>query len=399
MHSLRQTILFFIVIILALIGLVWLHKRHPDAQRTVHTNHHFVIVVCSYKNEDIHKKNLDSIFAQTYKNFHVVYIDDNSPDNTHQAVQNYITDKKLEDKITLIKNPVNTRQLRNTYHAIHNHSNNDDIIVILDGDDWFAHKDVLKVLNTVYQDNNIWVTYGNYLRDNGSCILPGYYQPKKYNTATMRQKEKVPPPPLRTFYSWLFKQIPLKDLMREGAFIPMAADMAYIFPLVEMASTHHQPIQQALYIYNTSGALNCYHNTSSQTLQQKHAALIKQKPPYKALLEKPKNYNARLNVLEQTKVDLLTLVIQTRQRKTKPNHTTYLYDDMWVYQLGWQPELPFEYTVVEHLVADDANQELKKLVSESKGILPITKNKTLKNTVGIIAVIPEHSTKKLPTEH
>lgn len=52
----------------------------------------FCIVVPSYNNykSRLYLRNLDSIFMQDYENYHVVYIDDASPDKTGEYVKKYI---------------------------------------------------------------------------------------------------------------------------------------------------------------------------------------------------------------------------------------------------------------------------------------------------------------------
>ena len=49
----------------------------------------FCIVVPSYKNvrDDRYKLNMYSIFRQEYDNYHVVYMDDASPDGTGDKVR------------------------------------------------------------------------------------------------------------------------------------------------------------------------------------------------------------------------------------------------------------------------------------------------------------------------
>ena len=59
----------------------------------------FCIVVNSYNNAQngLLYRNLDSILQQDYANYHVVYTDDHSPDNTGQIVQKYLAEKKVSD--------------------------------------------------------------------------------------------------------------------------------------------------------------------------------------------------------------------------------------------------------------------------------------------------------------
>ena len=50
------------------------------------------------------KKNLDSILNQNYKLWRIIYIDNNSSDNTYDLVNNYIKNNNLYLKCKLIRN-------------------------------------------------------------------------------------------------------------------------------------------------------------------------------------------------------------------------------------------------------------------------------------------------------
>ena len=131
----------------------------------------FVVVLAGRNNKSWYKKNLDSIFNQTYTQYRVVYVDDNSSDGTAELVNNYVHERKQEERFTLIANKNRKLAMYNYYHAIHNHCQDSEIVVQLDADDWFAHKGVLAYLNKVYQDENIWMTYGNLKSDPYSPIF------------------------------------------------------------------------------------------------------------------------------------------------------------------------------------------------------------------------------------
>ena len=120
-----------------------------------------VVVIASYNNKDWYKRNLDSVFSQKYTNYRVIYVDDASPDGTGELVEQYIKEHKQEEKFTLLCNQERLGALANQYTAI---TSCDDmaIIVILDGDDWFAHDQVLAYMNNVYADTNVWLTYGQF---------------------------------------------------------------------------------------------------------------------------------------------------------------------------------------------------------------------------------------------
>ena len=117
-----------------------------QADPTLITEKNMVVVIPSYNNSRYYKANLDSVLSQKYTNFRAIYIDDCSPDGTGDLVEEYIKQHDTHNRITLIKNSTRQGAMANLYHAIHSCDDN-DIILTLDGDDWFAHKKVLSKIN------------------------------------------------------------------------------------------------------------------------------------------------------------------------------------------------------------------------------------------------------------
>lgn len=242
----------------------------------------FVIVIPSYNNKDWYQKNLDSVFMQKYNNYRVIYIDDFSTDNTGQLVEEYIKKHKQESKVKLIKNTERKLALANHYDAVHSCKPN-DIIVNLDGDDFLAHENVLEYLNNVYQDANIWLTYGQFkwypydldwvcTQVPDEVIINNLFRnPNYYYTISH----------LRSFYAALFKNIKKDDLLYENKFYSMAADSAIMYPMLEMAGTHIKFIPDVLYIYNNANQLNDH--KINEGLQKKINNYIKSLPKYQPL--------------------------------------------------------------------------------------------------------------------
>lgn len=236
-----------------------------------------VICVASYNNQNYYKKNLDSIFSQNYSNFRVLYVEDASTDNTYDLVATYIKEKGLEDKITLIHNSNNQGPIYNQYHMIHS-CDDDEIIVTLDGDDWFAHNGVLTRINQAYHNKEVWVTYGQfkiYNSTNGGCRAV-----KTHDLVKNRLHRKIPFiwSHTRTFYAGLFKKIPVHLFQNnEGEFFPMAGDVATMLNLIDMAPLHTFFMPEVSYIYNMETPLNQHKKNDS--LQSELEKLIKSRPP------------------------------------------------------------------------------------------------------------------------
>ncbi|MCL5437028.1 MAG: glycosyltransferase family 2 protein [Candidatus Dependentiae bacterium] len=232
-----------------------LRHKQPD-----YRHKHIVVVVPSYNNKDWYQKNLDSIFMQDYDNFDVIYIDDRSPDGTGDLVEQYIREKQ-EGRINLIKNTERNLALKNIYRAIHSCAD-DDIIVCLDGDDWLADTHVLALVNDLYQDPGVWLTYGQYSiypfaasgwLARGCCaeIPAAVIEKNAFRSFTWVASH------VRTFYAGLFKQIELDDLLYNGEFFAMTWDQAFMFPMLEMARNNHfRFVPAILYLYNTANSIN-----------------------------------------------------------------------------------------------------------------------------------------------
>jgi glycosyltransferase involved in cell wall biosynthesis len=239
-----------------------------------------VVIIPSYKNAAYYERNLSSVFSQKYDNYRVIYIDDCSPDNTGALVEKYIKRHRQTARVTLIKNPERHGALYNIYHAIHS-CKDDEITVTLDGDDWFAHDHVLTRINKAYADGTTWMTYGNHERfpRNGNSICAPI--PEQIRVANNYRHYKWVTSHLRTCYAWLFKKIKIEDLQDNGQFLPVTGDLALMFPLLEMASSHVTFIPDVLYIYNMETPLNDFKERWAQ--QQHYENFIRSKVPYQPL--------------------------------------------------------------------------------------------------------------------
>ena len=82
---------------------------------------------------------IKSVQLQDYKDFECILIDDISTDKSAYMAEKEIAD---DDRFTVVKNEEKKYVLRNISDAISlSKPSKDDIIVILDGEDWFARRD------------------------------------------------------------------------------------------------------------------------------------------------------------------------------------------------------------------------------------------------------------------
>lgn len=242
-----------------------------------------VIVVASYKNANWYKQNLNSLFSQKYSNYKILYTDDCSPDGTGELVEKYLKSLPQEKQkhCILIRNTQRIGALANQYNMIHNYASADDIVAIVDGDDWLAHDQVLSFLNRVYADSSVWMTYGQYqVYPSGGfgfnapipddVIVNNKFR-YHYNAFSH----------LRTYYAALFNRIKLEDLKIDGKFLAMTGDLATMIPMIEMAGRNFKFIPNVLYIYNEANVINDH--KVSKNLQHDLDIWVRNRPTYRAL--------------------------------------------------------------------------------------------------------------------
>lgn len=245
----------------------------------------FVIVVPSYNNASWYQKNLDSIFAQEYANYRVIYIDDCSADKTYELVKAYVAERGQSARVTLIGNTKRQGALANHYKACHLCENH-EIVVQLDGDDWFKHPRVLQLLNKAYSNANVWLTYGQY--ETLPDCRPGRSEklPQAIIEGNAYREFRWVTSALRTFYAGLFKRIQLQDMLKDGEFYPTACDLVFMFPMLEMAAGRVKFIDEIIYVYNCQTGINDFQTVLQKQLhcdnvirgQKKYKRLTK--PPY-----------------------------------------------------------------------------------------------------------------------
>jgi glycosyltransferase involved in cell wall biosynthesis len=214
------------------------------------------VIIPSYNNHQWYERNLASVVAQDYQSFRVVYVDDCSSDETGALVKQFIADTHSESLIRLICNSVRLGALQNIYNTVHS-CDDEEIVILLDGDDWFAHNGVLTKVDEAYTNPDCWMTYGQYRSWPDNTV--GEYSreiPANVIEANSFREIEWCASHLRSFYARLFKLIRVEDLGPCGTFYQMAWDQAIMFPMLEMSGYRAKFISEVLYIYNAANQLN-----------------------------------------------------------------------------------------------------------------------------------------------
>lgn len=236
----------------------------------------FAILIMSYNNEDWVDRNLSSVFSQNYQNFRVIYLDDASKDATPALVKKY-----LDPRMLVLRNETNIGPMANMYQGMQ-HIKGHEIVIVLDGDDWFPHENVLSRLNHYYANENVWLTYGQHeewpSKKKGFCcpIDPKQVREKHFVTSH-----------LRSFYASLFHKVRSDDFKMSGEFFTAATDVATMLPMVELAGKHAFFVPEILYTYNQDNVLAEWRTQMSpQKIIEEYVRHLTPYTPLEVLCEK-----------------------------------------------------------------------------------------------------------------
>ncbi len=255
--------------------IIFLSRSNKEHQK-------FCILVASYNNEDYCIKNLLSIENQEYSQFRVIYINDNSSDLTMEKVNNFIKKSIIRKKFMIIESNKRNGSLLNKYKAIHEHCNDDEIIISLDGDDYFSNNYVLRYLNNLYSKKNIYMTFGSFRYLSGKV----HFQ-RKYSDYCIKNnlfRETTHPSHLRSYYAWIFKKInKVNFLDRNGLFFKTCEDRATMYPLIELSGFKHKFIPFELIIYNDLNPIGLHNVNNLETVKKSNREQISKKHRLKAI--------------------------------------------------------------------------------------------------------------------
>ena len=226
----------------------------PNPNKSTGPRYH--IISPFYNAENFLDRCISSIKRQTHQDFRCILIDDMSTDNSFAVAEKCIDS---DNRFTIIKNDEKNFALKNIVKAIeHSSPRKDDVIILLDGDDWFASSLALGHLNNYYEDKDCWLTYGSYIMHPYSTLgtEPSEY-PQEVIKNNSYRKDKWRASHLRTFRFHVWDRIDKEDFKdKNGEYYKMAYDQAIMLPLIEMSSERCRYIPEVLHVYNKENPLN-----------------------------------------------------------------------------------------------------------------------------------------------
>jgi glycosyltransferase involved in cell wall biosynthesis len=203
------------------------------------------------------------------------------PENWLQACINSVKNQSIQAIHHVIIDTDNKGACRNHFETLQKITPlNNNIIIHLDGDDMLLGPYVLEEIAKVYEDPNIWATYGNYVSRTTSVCRP------LDNHISFRESITNGGwycSHLRTFRAHLIpylKENTMKDL--KGNWFSSAPDVAIFLPILEMSGKSRVKfIDKDLVYYRVHN--NNEHNKNLQD-QVRCALELRSMAPYKLLI-------------------------------------------------------------------------------------------------------------------
>ena len=225
---------------------------------------------------------LSSLKEQTHTDWEAyVSVDPHGDDTFARAMEAREQDKRI--RITLNDQPLYA--MTNLVRAIgRSNAQPEDVIVILDGDDWFFTPKALQIIADTYSDYDCWMTYGSWVSN--LSYMPGQLPAYAEGTTDFRRAEWLATA-VRTWKKWLWDLIHDNDLRNEdGEYFSIVEDQAVMFPMLEMSGTSKaKHIPEVLMLYNRANPA-CVANTRRAEMER-IAEYLRNQTPYPRLTTKP----------------------------------------------------------------------------------------------------------------
>jgi FkbM family methyltransferase len=224
-----------------------------------------VIVSPFYNAAEYIKKHIQSVASQDYDNYLHILIDDASTDGCAEIAQNILDSlsNSLRGNFVLLRNSVNKGSICNQLQAIKAYSSPDDIVILLDGDDWLVNNNsIFHYYNDLYAQGYEF-TYGSMwsLADSIPLIAQEYPAEIKY-TKTYRShlfNWRIPYTHLRTCAAKYFLTIDDAKFKINNQWMKAGADNPLFYELIEQIEPSAIYCNREIVaVYNDINPLNDY---------------------------------------------------------------------------------------------------------------------------------------------
>lgn len=190
---------------------------------------------------------LTSLRSQSWRDWEAFVTIDPCGDRT---MQNAMAVARDDRRIHVKLNERRQYSMRNLMEGVaRSNAAPDDVIVVVDGDDWLLHDDSLRIVANTYAETGCWVTYGSWVCNEPETpgCWPGYPD-DAYNFRALQWLGTS----VRTWKKWLWDRIDPADFRdRRGEYFRVVEDVAAMFPMMEMSTIRRlRHVAEPILFYN-----------------------------------------------------------------------------------------------------------------------------------------------------
>jgi len=252
----------------------------------------FRIVINCGPAEDYVARCLDSLRSQSFDRWCAYVTVDPCGDRTFEVATAAAAG---DPRIDIQRNAGRQYSMVNLIRAIdRSRAAPEDVVVVLDGDDWFATADALGIIAGTYDRFSCWMTYGSWIADQPGLeeMRGGRWPPYSAETTDFREAPWLGTA-VRTWKRWLWDLIDDRDFRdAAGNYFRVTEDQAAMLPMLEMSGTERaRHIPDVLMVYNRSSPHACGLTCCGEMLA--NGEYLRTRAPYSRLRQKPALLNTQ----------------------------------------------------------------------------------------------------------
>ena len=214
-------------------------------------NEHFIyVVVPCYNFDKFIYKCLESVSMQKYKKYKCIIVNDGSTDNSKKIIDKFTKKYKNFSCLNYKENNGPAFSKYKGFMEVKKISKPNDVIMVLDGDDYLIGDNVFSLINNTYNNSKCWFTYGSYVgkfseqvKDISNLKIKNYRKDKWYYGHP------------RSFKTFLLDFFNEKDFKyKDNTWLKKGTDTAFVYKCLELSGIEKiKFIKDKIYYYREHG--------------------------------------------------------------------------------------------------------------------------------------------------
>lgn len=216
-------------------------------------------------------KCLASVQMQSMEHWQAYVTVDPCGDNTYENASRAADD---DSRIHVSRNKTRLYSMCNLVRAIErSDAASEDVIISLDGDDWFSDQHALRQIASAYEETDCWITYGSWLSNvvGPSNRRDGLWPAYPEATSDFRGHRFLGTA-VRTWKRWIWDYLADSDLRSDsGEYVRVSEDQMIMIPLLELCGTSRaKHIAAPIMVYNKTAQYPIDESIMSEGLRNGH---------------------------------------------------------------------------------------------------------------------------------